>query len=127
MAVSLFVERFLVEPEEVPIPASVFDDERGYAVGEDGRPAVETATAEQTHTVTEVRAEHPDSDPAPEPQTLTFVEAEGAEFAFLAPTETATRVRAEAPDDVVMRNPDQETLTKVRAEGRDAASLWLEM
>jgi hypothetical protein len=124
----LFAESFLVEPEEIPVPASVFDDERGYAVDGEGRPSVEAASAEHTHTVTEVRGEQTDSDPAPEPRTLTFVEAEGTDFSLLELTATATRVQAEAPDSdqAAMGVPGESTTTKVRAEARDVTSLWLE-
>jgi hypothetical protein len=123
---NLFAELFLVEPEEMPVPDCTFDDERGYAIGTDGRPVVEVASAGQTQTVSEVRGEAPDSDPTPDTQTWTFVEAEGADVHSFASTETHTRIRAEAPDDAHMSAPGQETFTKVRAEGRAEASLYLD-
>lgn len=124
MAGRLFAERFLVEPEGAAVPEAHYDDRRGYAVTDDGHPVVEIASAGQTHTVTEIRGEAPDSDPEPDTQTWTFVESEGADVAFAGATDTLTRVRAEVPDTPWAAGPD--TFTKVRAEGRDQASLALE-
>jgi hypothetical protein len=44
----LFVDRFLVDLDEVPVPLSTFDDERGYAVTPAGQPVVATASAGET-------------------------------------------------------------------------------
>jgi hypothetical protein len=116
---TLFVERFLVEPEPTSVPDATYDEKRAYAVTQDGRPIVAISSAGETHTVTEVANEAPDSDPAPDVQTLTFVEAEGADVAYsLSSTETVTRVKAESPDEP-WAFAETETFTKVRGEAPD--------
>jgi hypothetical protein len=97
-----FVERFLVVPTiEEPVQAT-YDESKGYALTVDGKPAVAEDYVAGTQTVTRVRNESPDSDPAPSVETLTFVEAEGADYAdqtwVRMATETVTTIRAEERD-----------------------------
>jgi hypothetical protein len=117
VSLELFVERFLVEPESTSVSEAIYDEQRAYAVTQDGQPVVAVFTAGETHTVTEVRNEAPDADPEPDVKTLTFVEAEAPDVS-LAANETFTRVKAEAPDEP-WALVGTETFTKVRAEAPD--------
>jgi hypothetical protein len=122
MPLSLFVERFLVEPDSSPLGEWEFDDGKGYAITPDGQPAVLVSPVGETQTVTEVKNEAPDSDPEPDTTTFTFVDTEGRDIAYsLASSETFTRVKNEAPDHSFAL-ASEETFTKVRTEGRDQFS-----
>jgi hypothetical protein len=114
---TLFVERFLVEPEPSSVSDATFDEKRAYAVTQDGRPVVADFSAGETQTVTRVRNEAPDSDPEPDVQTMTFVEAEGPDVAYsLASDESFTRVKVESQDEP-WAFARTETFTKARAGG----------
>lgn len=121
----LFVEDFLVQPEQpaVPPPALVYDEAASLNLTASGRPAVELEVGGDTTTLTFVDAEKEDRDAAEASplDTVTKVRAEGAEADFLDlafGTETR-QVPAERED--FARDLDGGTKTSVAGEAEDFA------
>lgn len=115
----LFVEELLTDTLEATAPTSArYVEELGYSLATDGSPYVESSSAGQTATVTEIRAEDDDDDDARGTRTLTFVQAEAEDWeANITFGLTETAIRAEDPDRAEWSATT--TLTKVGDEAED--------
>lgn len=116
----LFLEGLLADIVDGRAAASPrYVEDLGYSVAPDGSPYVESVSAGETITATEIRAEQDDADEEPRgTRTLTFVQAEAEDWeASFASGRTETAIRGEDPD--FSEWAATTTFTKVQNEAED--------